>query len=154
MPTSLIHCGVSSAKGTDTTEWPVSESLPVPNVAQQVMRMWTVDKYLTVFIVMEIQPSKVIRGISFPEARIIEQKGNTPTSAKSYSDVAGANKCSVACETKMTWPLGAQKLSKVQKLISQAVSTMTANNTAQSTVTPATKIRPQKKRGYPHHIRQ
>jgi len=97
-----------------------------------------------------IQTVNVTRGISFPEARkIIEQKGNTPTSARSYSDFPGQKKCTVACQTEMTWPLGAQKPNKVpihKEPVSKAVSTMTVAKTAQSEVTQATKSRPQTKK--------
>jgi hypothetical protein len=98
----------------------------------------------------DIQAIKVTQGISFPEARkLVEQRGSTPTSARSYSDVAGVKKTSVACQTDMTWPLGALQPSQMPRQkhpTSKAVSTMTVASTAQSEVTPATKARlhPQK----------
>jgi len=95
----------------------------------------------------DIQTVKVTQGISFPEARkIIEQKGNTPTSARSYSDVAGVKKSSVASQTDMTWPLGALQPSQMPRQkhpVSKAVSTMTVADATQ--VTPAIKTRLHKK---------
>ena len=99
----------------------------------------------------DIQTIKVTQGISFPEARkVVEQRGSTPTSARSYSDVAGVTKRSVACQTDMTWPLGALQPSQTPKQkhpVSKAVSTMTVADATQSEVTPATKTRLQTKKG-------
>jgi hypothetical protein len=98
----------------------------------------------------DIQTIKVTQGISFPEARkVVEQRGSTPTSARSYSDVAGVTKRSVACQTDMTWPLGALQPSQTPKQkhpVSKAVSTMTVADATQSEVTPATNTRLQTKK--------
>ncbi|KAK2147319.1 hypothetical protein LSH36_559g00023 [Paralvinella palmiformis] len=99
----------------------------------------------------DIQTIKVTQGISFPEARkVVEQRGSTPTSARSYSDVVGVTKSSVPCQTDMTWPLRALQPSQMPRQkhpVSKAVSTMTVADAAQSEVTPATKTRLQTKRG-------
>jgi len=55
MPTSRIHAVLQVPKvRIPQTKYPVSESLHVLNVAQQVMRMGTVAKHLTVLTVTEI----------------------------------------------------------------------------------------------------
>ena len=99
-----------------------------------------------------IQTVKVTQGISFPEARkAIVQRGSIHTSAISYSDVAGVKKSSVACQTDMTWPLGAlqpSQMPKQKRPVVKAVSTITVVNT------PATKSRPQPQKGIPHHLLQ
>ena len=70
---------------------PVSESLPVPNVERQV----TIIRNVVI----------ATPGISFRDARkISEKRGNTPITARSYSDVTGVAKCSVAFQTDMTCP--------------------------------------------------
>ena len=93
----------------------------------------------------DIQTVKVTLGISFPEARkIIDQRGNTPTSARSYSDVAGVRKTSVACQTDALQP---SQMPRQKHPVSKAVSTMTVADAAQSEITPATKTRLQTKKG-------
>ena len=98
----------------------------------------------------EIQTIKITRGISFPEARkIVELTNNTPTTAIAYSDVARVARSlpnvSVACQTEMTWPIGAPKPSLIPRttppktVINRNVSTV-----AVSTSTPPIEIDGQK----------
>ena len=73
---------------------------------------WKIEK--------DIQTVRVTRGITFPEARkIVQATGNTPTTATSYSAVVGAGKAlssaSIACQTELTWPIGAPKPTLIPK---------------------------------------
>ena len=102
MPTSLLHCGVLGANGTackreltcakcGTTGHEDKEFKQKPHCVNcdgdhgsfsRDCPLWEKEK--------DIQTIKVTQGISFPEARkVVEQRGSTPTSARSYSDVAG-----------------------------------------------------------------
>ena len=102
----------------------------------------------------DIQTVRVTRGITFPEAKkIVQATGNTPTTATTYSAVVGAGKAlpsaSVACQTELTWPIGAPKPSLIPKKNVQkktVVSVDTSTSTS-ALVTNAQKSGPVSNKG-------